>query len=333
MPKEKTIDEKLNLEDTIASLNKTLGENTIINLRDKTHGTYDVIPTGSINYDNVVLGIGGFAKGRIYEIRGWEGCGKTTICGHLTANCQKQGGKVLYIDGEFSLDTTYFERLGVNIDDLLICQPDYGEMGFEVALKLIATGEIDLVIIDSDSAMIPKDVLENVVGASNIGKKAKLNADTYPKFKGLVKKTNTCMVITSQYREKIGLMFGDPKITQGGKTLGFWADCIIELSKTLKKEGEETVAHVVKMKTIKNKTFSPFKKADATIVYGIGIDKINEIIELASEYEIIRKWGKTITLNKEGTKYTFEEFVTLLNDNDDFRFSIERDIKEKINAE
>lgn len=332
MAKER-IEEKLSLKETIEDINKTIGENTIINLRQKPHAVYDVIPTGSINFDTVVLGIGGFAKGRVYDIRGWEGCGKTTICGHLAANCQKQGGTVLYIDGEFSLDTEYFSRLGVDVDKLLICQPNNGNDGFEVALKLIGTGEIDLVIIDSDSSLLPKDVLENPVGTSNIGKKAKLNSDVYPKFKGLVNRTNTCMVVTSQYREKIGIMFGDPKTTQGGKALGFYADCIIELTKSLKKEGDEVVAHIVTMKTIKNKTYIPFKKATTDIVYGTGIDKIGELIELGKEYGVLRKHGGTITLLDENTKYTLEEFVTLLTDNEDFKYAIDKRIKAKINAE
>lgn len=326
-------EEKLDLKGTIDALNKTYGLNSVVTLNNKEHGVYDVIPTGSVVYDDIVLGIGGFAKGKIYELRGWEGSGKSTICGHLAAECQKQGGTVLYLDGEFALDVDYFTNLGVDVNKLLISQPNNGTEGFDIALELIKTGEIDLVIIDSDSSFIPKDALENPVGTSNIGKKAKLNSDVYPKFKGIVNKTNTCMVVTSQYRQQIGMMFGDPKITQGGKALGFYADVIIELSKTLKKEGDEISASIVKMKTIKNKTFSPFKTGITEILFGVGIDKLTEIIELGSEYGVFKKWGKQITmLDGSDTKYTIDEFTTLLKDNDEFRQQTAETIKKKIHS-
>lgn len=328
-------EEKLGLNETREALNKQYGPNTIIQLNAKARGEYDVIPTGSLTFDNKVLGIGGFAKGRIYEIRGWEGVGKSTICGHAAAECQKKGGTVLYIDGEFALDTDYFGNLGVNVnsDKFLICQPDNGDVGFEVAIKLIETGEIDLVIIDSDSSLLPQAVLENPVGASNIGKKAKLNSDVYPKFKGLVHRNNTCMLITSQYREKIGVMFGDPKVTQGGKALGFWADCIIELSKkAAEKESKDAdvIEHTLTMKTIKNKTYSPFKKGSVNVKFGVGLDKIADILDLANEFGIIKIWGKTITY--KDFKYLGTDFIALLTDNDDFKTEITNVIKEKLAA-
>lgn len=329
MAKEKT-ELRQDLDALLESINKEYGQGSVITLNEKPHGTYDIIPTGSMVYDYQVLGIGGFAKGRIYEIRGWEGCGKTTICGHLSAECQKKGGKVLYMDGEFALDTDYFAKLGVDINKMLVSQPNNGTEGFEIAFKLVETGEIDLVIIDSDSSFIPKDALENPMDASNIGKKAKLNSGAYPKFKSLVNKTNTCMVITSQYREKIGMMFGDPKTTQGGKALGFYADTIIELSKSLKKEGDDVIANIVTMKTIKNKTYSPFKKGSADIVFGIGIDKIGEIITIGNDLEILKKWGKTITYND--TKYSVDEFSALIIDNEEFNKEIKLKIKEKMNV-
>lgn len=324
----KETEEKLNMAQMLENINKEYGAGSVITLNEKPHGDYDVIPTGSIVYDDEVLGIGGFAKGRLYEIRGWEGCGKSSICGHLAAECQKQGGKVLYMDGEFALDTDYFANLGVDVDKLLISQPNNGTEGFDIALKLIGTGEIDLLIIDSDSSFLPKDVIENEVGSSNIGKKAKLNSDVYPKFKSIINKTNTCMVVTSQYRQQIGMMFGDPKITQGGKSLGYYADCIIDMSKTLKKEGEEVTANIVKIKTIKNKTYSPFKSGTTEVVFGIGINKLGEIIELGSKYELLKKWGKTITYGDN--KFTIEDFSDLIRDNEKFKEEITDKIKKKI---
>ena len=329
MAKEKV--EKESLDDVLAGINKEYGQGSIVMLNEKPHGNYDIIPTGSVVYDYQVLGIGGFAKGRIYEVRGWEGCGKTTLCGHLSAECQKQNGRVLFMDGEFALDTDYFAKLGVDVNKLLISQPNNGTDGFEIAYKLIETGEFDLVIIDSDSSFLPKDVLENPIGSSNIGKKAKLNSDVYPKFKGLVNRTNTCLVVTSQYREKIGMMFGDPKVTQGGKALGFYADTIIELSKTLKKEGDEVLANIVKMKTIKNKTFVPFKNGITEVVFGVGIDKIGEILTLGSELGIFKKWGKTITMSDD-TKHTVTDFIELLENNPEFKTDIINQIKAKINV-
>lgn len=327
--------EVLTLDDEISAINKEFGTNSVIILNQKPKGVYDVIPTGSLIYDYGVLGIGGFAKGRIYEIRGWEGVGKSTICGHAASECQKKGGVVLYIDGEFALDTDYFANLGVDIDKMLISQPNNGNEGFEIALRLIKTGKIDLVIIDSDSSLLPKDVLENPVGASNIGKKAKLNSDVYPKFKSVIHNNNVCMLITSQYREKIGVMFGDPKTTQGGKALGFFADCIIELSKKAAPKAnkeDDVVEHILTMKTIKNKTYSPFKKGEATIVFGVGIDKTSELINLGHEYGILKVYGKTITMLDTNEKYVGTDFVTLLNDNDEFRQKITKAVKEKLTA-
>lgn len=252
--------------------------------------------------------------------------GKTTICGHLCAEAQKKNLQVLYIDGEYALDKDYFAMLGVDVDKLIINQPNDGIEGFTVALELIKTGEIGLVIIDSDSSLLPKDSLDNEVGASNMGKKAKLNSDVYPKLKIALSQTNTCVIVTSQYREKMGVMFGDPKTTQGGKALGFYADTIIELSKKLKKEDDEVVANIVTMKTIKNKTYNPFKKADADILYGVGIDKIGEILKLGTEKEIFKKWGKQITYGV--TKYEINDFVKLLLDNEAFFAEIKAKIIE-----
>ena len=320
---------KSKLEDALDALNKKYGVGTILSLGDKNHNDYDLISTGSIAFDHIALGVGGFVKGKLYELVGWEGSGKSTICGHAVANCQKNGGKVLYIDGEHAVDPNYFTALGVDISSMLIAQPSCGEEGFQIAMDMITTGEVDLVIIDSDSSLIPKKVLDGDVGDSSIGRKAKLNSDVYPKLKGILSKHQTCVIVVSQYREKIGVMFGDPRTTQGGHALKFYSDVRVEVSRTLAKEGTEAYGNVTKIKTIKNKMSAPFKGVEFEIVFGVGIDRMLEIMDMASNLNILRKYGKTITYNE--TKYELDEFRTLLEDNEEFFDKLRQDIVSKIN--
>ncbi len=320
---------KSKLEDALDSLNKKYGVGTVLTLNTKAYGEYDLISTGSIGFDHVVLGVGGFVKGKLYELMGWEGSGKSTICGHAVANCQKNGGKVLYIDGEHAVDKKYFQALGVDVDAMLLAQPSCGEEGFNIALDLINTGEIDLVIIDSDSSLIPKKILDGDVGDSNIGRKAKLNSDTYPKMKTALARNNTCAIVVSQYREKIGVMFGNPTTTQGGHALKYGADVRIEVTKSAAKDGDFQYGNVTKLKSVKNKMSPPYRLAQFEVVYGEGIDRIGEILVLANEFEILRKYGKTITYNEN--KYDIDEFRTLLEDNEEFFDKLRQDIINKIN--
>lgn len=315
---------KSKLEEALLLLNKKYGEGTVLQFGEKTHGDYDLISTGSIGFDYITLGVGGFVRGKMYELVGWEGSGKSTICGHAVANCQKNGGKVLYIDGEHAVDKNYFEALGVDTDALLIAQPTYGEEGFQIAMDLIQTDEIAMVIIDSDSSLIPKKVIDGDVGDSAIGRKAKLNSDVYPKLKSLLSKHNVCVIVVSQYREKIGVMFGDPRTTQGGHALKFYADVRIEVSKTVAKDGTEAYGNDTKVKAIKNKMSPPFKTAEFTINYGKGIDVFEEMLDLGNKSNVLRKYGKTITFRD--TKYDIDEFKTLLEDNEEFRDAIIKDI-------
>lgn len=320
---------KTKLEDALDALNKKYGVGTILSLGDKNHNEYDLISTGSIAFDYIALGVGGFVKGKLYELVGWEGSGKSTICGHAVANCQAKGGKVLYIDGEHAVDPNYFTKLGVDVSSMLIAQPTCGEEGFQIAMDMINTGEIDLVIIDSDSSLIPKKVLDGDVGDSSIGRKAKLNSDVYPKLKGILSKHQACVIVVSQYREKIGVMFGDPRTTQGGHALKFYSDVRVEVSKTLAKEGTDAYGNITKIKAIKNKMAPPFKAVEFEIVFGVGIDRMLEIMDMASDLGILRKYGKTITYNE--IKYELDEFRTLLTDNDEFFDVLKKDITDKIN--
>jgi recombination protein RecA len=330
MAKEKESSGKSKLQETLDKLNKTYGQGSIITLDTKISGNYDLISSGSVGFDWVTLGVGGFVKGRLYELMGWEGSGKSTICGHAAANCQAKGGTVMYIDGEHALDKKYFQTLGVDTEKMLISQPSCGEEGFNIAIDMINTGEIDLVIIDSDSSLIPKKVLDGEVGDSSIGYKARLNSNAYPKLKTALSNNNTCVIVVSQYREKIGVMFGNPTTTQGGHALKFYSDVRIEVSKSLAKDGDVVYANTTKVKAIKNKMGNPYKQMQFEIVYGQGIDRVGEIMELGNEYEIFKKWGKTVTFNE--TKYELEDFKKMVIDNEEFYNTIVEQIKTKING-
>lgn len=326
--KQESSESKSKFQEAMDKLNKAYGVGTVLALDSKTEGKYDVISTGSIGFDWITLGVGGFVKGRMYELMGWEGTGKSTICGHVAAECQKKGGTVLYIDGEHAVDKNYFQALGVDTHKLLIAQPSCGEEGFNIAMEMINTGEIDLVIIDSDSSLIPKKVLDGEVGDSAIGKKAVLNSNAYPKLKTALSVHNVCVVVISQYREKIGVMFGNPTTTQGGHALKFYSDARVEVSRSLAKDGDTTYGNITKLKATKNKMCPPYRQCNFEIVYGQGIDKLKELMDLGNEYEVLKKWGKTITFRD--TKYEMEEFTAMLNDNEDFFNEIKDNIVLKI---
>ena len=317
-------------QDALDKLNKTYGVGTVLTLDSKTTGNYDIYSSGSVGFDYITLGVGGFVKGKLYELMGWEGTGKSTICGHLVAECQKKGGVALYIDGEHALDKTYFQALGVDTNKMLVAQPSCGEEGFNVAMEMINSGGIDLVIIDSDSSLIPKRQLDGDVGDSTIGYKARLNSNAYPKLKTALSDNNVCVVVISQYREKIGVMFGNPTTTQGGHALKFYSDIRIEVSKSLAKEGDVTYGNLTKVKATKNKISPPYRQASFEIIYGQGIDKVGEILELINTYEVGRKYGKTMTF--EDVKYDLEDFKSMLVDNQEFYDGIKQTILNKIKA-
>ena len=318
-------------QEALDKLNKTYGAGTVLTLDSKTSGDYDVISTGSIGFDHITLGTGGFVKGKMYELMGWEGSGKSTICGHAVTECQKKGGVALYIDGEHAVDKKYFEAIGVDTGKMLIAQPSCGEEGFQIAMDMINTGDIDLVIIDSDSSLIPKKVLDGDIGESSIGKKALLNSNAYPKLKSALSEHNVCVIVISQYREKIGMMFGNPTTTQGGHALKFFTDCRIEVSKSLGKDGDVNYGNITRVKAIKNKMSAPYRIYSFDIIYGQGIDKLGEIMELINEFELGRKYGQTMTFNE--IKYNLDEFKKMVIDNEEFYNEIKTNIINKIKTE
>jgi recombination protein RecA len=300
------------LADAMDRMNKAYGTGSVLTMDSKSDEEYEIISSGSIGFDYITLGVGGFVKGKMYELMGWEGTGKSTICGHAAANCQKGGGVVLYVDGEHALDTKYFRQLGVNTDAMILSQPSCGEEGFNIAMELIETGEIDLVIIDSDSSLIPKKMLDGDVGDSSIGRKALLNSNAYPKLKGAISKHKVCVIVVSQYREKIGVMFGNPTTTQGGHALKFYSDVRVEVSKSLAKEGDQVYGAITKVKATKNKMSPPYLLSDFEIVYGLGIDTVKEIIAMLVDLEVIRKYGKVVTIHETGEKIDLDMFTEKL---------------------
>jgi len=290
------------------------------------------IPTGSVGYD-WALG-GGYQTGRIYEKIAWEGAGKTTLSLHAVAECQKMGENALYIDAEHALDRKYAEAIGVDWNALAKFQPSFGEEGFEYTKDLIATGDVRLVIIDSTSGMLPKKQMLDPAGASNLGLHAKLLGTEIPKVVNLADIYNCVVIFISQFREKIGVMFGSPETTQGGNALKFWASVRTEFRRGLSKEGDEVVGIDSKFKVIKNKVVSPYRTGVIPIRFGEGINKVDEMIDLGGEYDVIRKFGKNITLLDNGasgeTKYLVEEFISLWKTDDDFRYSINSAIKQRM---
>jgi recombination protein RecA len=321
-------------QDALDKLNKQYGKGTVLSLDSKSVDGYDVISTGSIGFDWATLGVGGFVKGKMYELMGWEGTGKSTICGHAVANCQSKGGTVVYIDGEHAVDKNYFEALGVDTKSMLIAQPSCGEEGFNIAVEMMSSGEVDLIIIDSDSSLIPKAVLDGEVGEHAIGKKARLNSGAYPKLKSIAHNTNTCLIVISQYREKIGVMFGNPTTTQGGHALKFYSDVRIEVSRSLAKEGQVTYGNLTKVKATKNKMSPPYQQSEFEIVYGVGIDRVTEVLTLLNDFNIGKKYGKTYTY--KDVKYDLDEFKQMILEDvdmfEDLKNTIVNHIKGNVNT-
>lgn len=322
---------KSKLQESMDRMNKQYGVGTVMTLaKDSPRRKYEVISSGSIGVDHIVLGTGGFAKGKLYELMGWEGAGKSTVCGHVIAECQKAGKVAACIDGEGALDPTYFEALGVDLSKLILCQPNSGDEGFNVAIELIKTGEIDLLIIDSDSSLIPKSIMDAPVGESTIGKKARLNSDSYPKLKNALVKYQVCVIVTSQYREKIGVMFGNPTTTQGGHALKFYSDCRIEISKSMAKDGEVAYGNVTKMKATKNKMSPPYRVAKFDVVWGQGIDTTAELVELASEYEVINKAGSWYSYGETKLGQGINGVTAIFNDNPELCDEIRQQVIDKL---
>ena len=292
-------DKRKALETALAQIEKNYGKGAIMRLGDDIPVNVDAISTGSLSLD-LALGIGGVPRGRIIEVYGPESCGKTTLALHIVASAQKQGGEAAYIDVEHALEPAYARALGVDIENLLISQPDTGEQALDITEALVRSGGVDVVVVDSVAALLPRSELEGEMGESSVGVVARLMSQALRKLAGAISKTNTVVVFINQLREKIGVMYGSPETTPGGRALKYFASVRIDMRRveTLK-NGTELIGNRTKAKVIKNKVAPPFKEAEFDIIYGEGISKVGEIIDLGTKLEIIDKAGAWFTVNGE----------------------------------
>lgn len=319
------------LNATVERLEKIYGKGSIMRLGDTPHEAVDVISTGSLGLD-LALGVGGLPKGRVIEIFGPESSGKTTLALHAIAESQKTGGIAAFIDAEHAFDRFYAKKLGVDIDNLLISQPDNGEQALEIADNLIRSGAIDIIVVDSVAALTPKSEIEGEMGDSKMGLQARLMSQAMRKLTATISKTNCCCIFINQLREKIGIMFGNPETTTGGNALKFYASVRIDIRRqTQIKEGENIVGNRVKVKVIKNKVAPPFRNAEFDIMYGEGISKAGEIIDMGVEYNIIKKSGSWFSYNDTKLAQGRESAKQIIADNPELMSEIETKICEAIN--
>lgn len=315
---------------TMDKIDKDFGKGSVMMMNEKAQVEQGVISTGSIGLD-VALGIGGLPKGRIVEIYGPESSGKTTLAIHVIAEAQKKGGMCAFIDAEHAFDSQYAQRLGVDIDNLLISQPDYGEQALEIADRLILSGALDVVVIDSVAALVPKGELEGEMGDSKMGLHARLMSQALRKLTATISKTNSCCIFINQLREKIGVMFGNPETTTGGNALKFYASVRLDIRRmTQIKDGDEVVGNHIKVKVVKNKVAPPFRQAEFDIIYGDGISKVGEIIDMGVELGIVQKSGSWFSYNNDKMGQGREAVKQLLLDNPEMANEIEAKIREKI---
>ena len=313
---------------TLDKLDKTYGKGTVMKMGDSPNENVEAISSGSLGLD-IALGVGGYPKGRVVEIYGPESSGKTTLTLHAIAECQKKGGIAAFIDAEHAFDRFYAENLGIDIENLIISQPDHGEQALEIADNLIRSGAIDMVIIDSVAALTPKSEIEGEMGDSKMGLHARLMSQALRKLTSSISKTNCTVIFINQLREKIGIMFGNPETTTGGNALKFYASIRLDIRRStqIKNSDGVVMGNKTRVKIVKNKVAPPFKLAEFDIMYGEGISKVGEIIDLAVESEIINKSGSWFSY--EGTKLGQgrDAVKTLLKDNPDLMETLESKLK------
>lgn len=328
MAKEKNTENKDKaLEDAIKQIEKQFGKGSVMRLGDRSAVNIDTIPTGSLALD-IALGVGGYPKGRIIEIYGPESSGKTTLTLHAIAEIQKQGGTAAFIDAEHAIDPVYAKNLGVDVDSLILSQPDSGEQGLEIAETLIKSGAVDLVVIDSVAALVPQVELDGEIGDQQMGLQARLMSKACRKISGLLNKTNCTVIFINQLREKIGVMFGNPETTTGGRALKFYSSVRIDIrKKDVIKNGTDIIGNKVKIKIVKNKVAPPFKETGFDIMYGKGIEKAGEILDLAVDQDLIDKSGAWYSYNGEKIGQGRENAKAYLTSNPDLLEMFEKEIK------
>lgn len=322
------------LQTAIDSINKANGKGTVMKLGDKQVVEIETIPTGSLGLD-IALGINGLPKGRIVEIYGPESSGKTTLAIHAIAECQRQGGIAAMIDAEHAFDRFYAEKLGVDVENLLISQPDNGEQALEIAENLIRSGAIDIIVIDSVAALVPRSEIEGEMGDSKMGLQARLMSQAMRKLTASIGRTGCCCIFINQLREKIGVMFGNPETTTGGNALKFYASIRLDIRKNgaaLKDKEGNLIGNHVKVKVVKNKLAPPFREAEFDIIYGEGVSKAGEIVDIGAELDVLQKSGAWYSYNGAKIAQGRDSAKQFLLDNPEMSLELEKKIKDKLDS-
>ncbi len=316
------------LDQVLADIEKQFGKGSVMKLGDNEHNDIEVIPSGSLSLD-IALGIGGYPKGRIIEIYGPESSGKTTFALHAIAEAQKQGGRVAFIDAEHALDPTYAAKIGVNTNELLLSQPDNGEQALEICEALVRSGAISVIVIDSVAALVPQAEIEGEMGDSHMGLQARLMSQALRKLAGAINKTNTVCIFINQLREKVGVMFGNPETTTGGRALKFYSSIRLEIRRSEQiKDGSDVIGNKTNIKVVKNKMAPPFKTCNVDIMYGEGVSKEGELIDLASDIAVLDKTGSWYAYKGEKLGQGKENVKELLKKNPEMREEIENQVRE-----
>ena len=311
----------------LEQIERNFGKGAIMPLGGQQHLDIDAIPTGSLSVD-LALGIGGLPRGRIIEIYGPESSGKTTLALHVVAEAQKKGGLAAFVDAEHALDPEYAKRIGVNLDDLLISQPDTGEQALEIAETLVRSNALDVVVIDSVAALVPKAEIEGEMGDSHMGLQARLMSQALRKLAGAISKSKTMVIFINQLRMKIGVMFGNPETTTGGLALKFYASVRLEIRRMAQlKKGDEIIGNRVVVKVVKNKVAPPFKTAEFDIRYGVGVDRFAELLDVGEKLEVITKKGNTFYFNKNKIELGREKALNVLREDKKLAESIKKEIQ------
>lgn len=328
---DKATDKQTALENALKQIEKQYGAGAIMRLGENKHLNVDAISTGSLSLD-IATGINGLPKGRIVEIYGPESSGKTTLALHCVAEAQKAGGQAAFIDAEHALDPIYAANLGVDVDSLLVAQPDYGEQALEIAEQLARSGAIDIIVVDSVAALVPRTEIDDDMGDSHVGLHARLMSQAMRKLAGAINKSNTLIIFINQLREKVGVVYGNPEVTTGGRALKFYASMRIDVRKgeQLKNSDNQFVGSRTKVKIVKNKVAPPFRSAEFDIMYGTGISKEGEILDLGVEYGVIKKGGSWFSYGDRRLGQGRDNVKQLIKDEPAFAAQLEQEIKEKI---
>lgn len=321
-------EKKKALELAMSKIEKDFGSGAVMRLGDKPEAQVEAIPTGAISLD-MALGIGGLPRGRIIEIYGPESSGKTTVALHVVAEVQKRGGEAAFIDAEHALDPVYAEALGVNIDDLIVSQPDTGEQALEITEQLVRSGAVDVIVVDSVAALVPRAEIEGLMGDAHVGLLARLMSQALRKLAGIISKSNTTAIFINQLREKVGVMFGNPETTPGGRALKFYSSVRLDVRRVegLKADGG-VVGNRTKVKIVKNKVAPPFKEAEFDIMYGEGISREGDVLDCAVELDIVKKSGSWFSYDGERLGQGRESVKKILKENPNLMAEIENKVRE-----